>query len=60
MPSAAPVAPHRLRSRSLSGLQRLQREMARVSQRDDDYESKKRALGATIQELRKTISAKVH
>jgi hypothetical protein len=42
---------------AISGLQRLQREMARVSQRDEDYESKKRALQAAIQELRKMISA---
>jgi len=34
--------------------------MARVSQRDENYESKKRALRATIQELRKMISANVH
>ena len=31
--------------------------MARVSQRDEDYESKKRALQAAIKELRKVISA---
>ena len=31
--------------------------MARVSQRDENYESKKRALQAAIQELRKMISA---
>jgi len=40
----------------VSGLQRLQREMARGSQRDEDYESKKRALQAAIQKLRKMIS----
>jgi hypothetical protein len=61
MPSVAP-APRRVAFvvESLSGLQRLQREMARVSQRDEDYESKKRALRATIQELRKMISAKAN
>jgi hypothetical protein len=35
----------------------IQREMARSSQRDENYESKKRALQAAIQELRKMISA---
>jgi len=30
-----------------------------VSQRDENYESKKRALQAAIQELRKMISANV-
>jgi len=35
----------------------LQREMARVSQRDENYESQERALQAAIQELRKMISA---
>ena len=38
---------------------RLQREMARVSQRDERYESKKRAHQAAIQELRKMISVNV-
>jgi hypothetical protein len=37
-------------------IRRLQREMARLSQRDEDYESKKRALQAALQELRKVIS----
>ncbi len=57
MPSVAPAARAALVAESIAGLQRLQREMARVSQRDEDYESKKQALQATIQELRKTISA---
>jgi hypothetical protein len=34
--------------------------MAREWQRDRNYESKKRALQATIRELRKMISANVH
>jgi hypothetical protein len=42
---------------AISRLQMLQLEMARVSQRDEDYESKKRALQAAIKELRKVISA---
>jgi hypothetical protein len=57
MPSVAPAA---FVVESIAGLQRLQREMARASQRDKTYESKKRALQATIQELRKMISANVH
>jgi hypothetical protein len=32
--------------------------MARLSQGDENYESKKRALQTAIQELRKMISAK--
>jgi hypothetical protein len=60
MLSVAPAARVVFVVESISGLQRLQREMARVSQQDDGYESKKRALGAAIQELRKMISAKVH
>jgi hypothetical protein len=57
MPSVAPVASVAFVVEAISGLQRLQREMARVSQRDENYESKKRALQATIQELRKIIPA---
>ena len=57
MPGVAPVARVSFVVEAISGLQRLRREMARLSQRDEDYESKKRALQATIQELRKMISA---
>lgn len=57
MPGVAPAARVAFVVEAISGLQRLQREMARLSQRDEDYESKKRALQATIQELRKMISA---
>jgi len=57
MSSAAPAARVSFVVESISGLQRLQREMARVSQRDENYGSKKRALQAAIQELRKMISA---
>ena len=60
MPSVAPAARAAFVVESISGLQRLQREMSRVSQRDKTYESKKRALRATIQELRKMISAKAN
>jgi len=51
MPSVAPAARAAYVVESIAGLQRLQREMARVSQRDESYESKKRALQAAIQEL---------
>jgi Na+/H+ antiporter NhaC len=57
MPSVAPVALVAFVVEAISGLQRLLREMARSSQRDEGYESKKRALQAAIQELRKMISA---
>ncbi len=57
MASVAPAARVSFVVEAISGLQRLQREMARLSQRDEDYESKKRALQAAIQELRKMISA---
>jgi hypothetical protein len=57
MPSVAPAARAALIVESISGLQRLHRQMSRVSQRDNNYESKKRALEATIRELRKMISA---
>ena len=42
---------------AISGLQRLRREMARLSHVDENYESKKRALQAVIQELQKLLSA---
>jgi hypothetical protein len=58
MPNVAPAARVSYVVESISGLQRLQREMARLSQGDENYESKKRALQTAIQELRKMISAK--
>jgi hypothetical protein len=60
MPSVASAARVAIVVEAISGLQRLQREMARVSQGDENYESKKRALQTAIQELRKMISANVH
>ncbi len=57
MPSVAPAARVAFVLEAISRLQRLQREMARLPQQDEDYESKKRALQAAIQELRKMISA---
>jgi hypothetical protein len=59
MPSVAPAARVVSVVEAISGLQRLQREMARVSQRDENYESKKRALQAAIQKLREMISVNV-
>jgi hypothetical protein len=60
MPSVAPAARVAFMGEAISRLQRLQREMARVSQQDENYENKRRALQAAIQELRKMTSAKVH
>ena len=60
MPTVAPASRAAFVVEAIAGLQRLQREMARVSQGDENYESKKRALQATIRELRKMISANVH
>ena len=40
-------------------LEKLQREMARLSPRDKDYESNRRALQSAIRDLRKLISANV-
>ena len=59
MPGVAQAACVAFVVEAISGLQRLRREMARLSQQDEDYESKKRALQSTIQELRKVISANV-
>jgi cell fate (sporulation/competence/biofilm development) regulator YlbF (YheA/YmcA/DUF963 family) len=60
MPSVARTARSAFVAESISGLQRLQRELARVSQRDKAYKRKNQALQSTIQELRKMISADVH
>ena len=57
MPRVAPAARVAFVAEAVSALQRLQREMTRLSPRDEDYKSKKRALQAAIQELRKMISA---
>ncbi len=57
MPSVAPAARVAFVVEAISGLQRLQREMVRLPHLDENYESKKRALQATIQRLRKMISA---
>lgn len=39
---------------AVSSLQRLRREMGRLSETDEDYRRKKRALGAVIKELKST------
>jgi hypothetical protein len=44
VPSVAPAARGALVVEAISGLQRRQRQMARMSQRDKTYKSKKRAL----------------
>ena len=56
MPRLAPASRIRL-VEALSGLQRLRREMARLSQGDKAYNNKKRALQTAIQELQKWLSA---
>jgi len=58
MPSSAPAANVTFIVEAISGLQRLQREMARLSHGDENYKSKKRALQTAIQELRKINPAK--
>jgi hypothetical protein len=50
MPSVAPAARAAVVVESIFGLQRLQREM----QRDENYESKKRALRASMHRSRVT------
>jgi hypothetical protein len=55
MPRSAPAANVTFVGEAISGLQRLQREMARLSRGDENYERKKRALQTAIQELRKMI-----
>jgi homoserine kinase len=56
MPSVAPAARVSFVGEAISALQRLQREMARLLQQDENYENKRRALQAAIQELRKETS----
>lgn len=51
MPRIAPAARVR-RVEAISSLQRLRREMARLSETDEEYEAKKAALKAVIEELR--------
>jgi len=60
MPSAAPAARVAIALEALARLQRLQREMSRLAARNEDYESKRRALQTAIRELRQTIAANRH
>jgi hypothetical protein len=55
MPRVAPAGRVAFIINAIAGLRRLQRGMTRLSQRDKNYESNKRALDATIQELRKSV-----
>lgn len=50
MPRLAPAARIRL-VEAVTSLQRLRREMARLSERDEEYKKKKRILEAVIKEL---------
>ncbi len=50
MPRVAPAARIRM-IEAVSNLQRLRREMGRLSETDKDYTKKKRALEAVIKEL---------
>jgi predicted nucleic acid-binding Zn-ribbon protein len=50
MPRVAPAARIRL-VEALTSLQRLRREMGHLSETDEDYKKKKRALEAVINEL---------
>jgi hypothetical protein len=58
MPRVAPAARIRIVVEAISRLQRLQREMARLSRGNKNYASQRRALHATIQELRKSLSTR--
>ena len=50
MPRLTPAARIRL-VEAVASLQRLRREMGHLSEMDEDYKKKKRALGAVIKEL---------
>lgn len=50
MPRVTPAARLRLLD-AIASLQRLRHEMSRLSQADEDYENKKRALEKVIKEL---------
>ena len=58
MSRVAPAARTRIVIEAISGLQKLQRQMARLSQKDSNYQDQRRALDATIRELRKSLSAR--
>lgn len=50
MPRVPPAERIRI-VQAVANLQRLRREMGRLSEKDEDYEKKKRALAAVIKEL---------
>ena len=54
-----PAARVAVLSEAASRLTRLQREMTRLSRKDKEYESNRRALQTAIREIRKVISASV-
>ena len=60
MPKVSPADRVQFVLEAIVQLQRLQREMARLAPRDEHYESNRRALQGSIQELRKMISANSH
>jgi len=51
----APAARIRLIIEAIPGLQILRQELARLPQRGKNYESRRRALSATIRELRESL-----
>jgi hypothetical protein len=55
MPRIAPAERVASVTSAIAGLQRLQRAMARLPQRDKNYESNKRALQSAIEELRNSV-----
>ena len=58
MPHVTPAARIRLLE-AITSLQRLRREMSRLSQEDEDYEKKKQALEKVIKELRAASDGEV-
>ena len=57
MPRVAPAARIRI-VQAVANLQKLRREMGRLSEKDEDYQKKKRALAAVIKELQAQIPAR--
>jgi len=56
MPRIAPAARMSFVVEALTQLEMLQREMTRLAPRDENYESNRRALQATIRDLRQMIA----
>ncbi len=59
MPCVLPAARTRVVANALLGLQKLDREMARLTQKGQNYEDRRRALQLVIQELRKIVVPKI-